>query len=135
MDVLATRMAGRALRPDGFYSPGGLIALRELLSADADASAFSAWRGNPLTEAFVSALRDLALQPAPAMLDCSEIPVQYGVTCGLQIAARLLDDPTAVVPGVLGTRRDQAPLEPPQYLGDPMQALDRMAGIAQGEPA
>ena len=133
MDPISVRKAGTALRRGAGRGPQ---ALSELLAADKDMEAFRRWRNDPLTQAMVDTLRVLALQPAPAMLGGDDIPVQYGVTCGLQAAAALLDDPASIYPEV-GVQAPDYEALVPSYAGDPNAVIDEItkaAKVAAGEP-
>ena len=73
--------------------------LRRLQAVVADPKAlaeFLDWSASPFGTLVVGALRDLALWGPPSS-DASGVAVQYGVTEGLSLAARLLEDPSAVI--------------------------------------
>ena len=59
---------------------------------------FGEWRRNPITMMLVDVLRELALEPPAAYVDTDSIPVQYGVSSGLGLAASVLDDPSVLYP-------------------------------------
>lgn len=85
--------------------PGLGSALVELSSRFRTAESrdlFIEWRRHPTTILMVEALRELGLNPPPGYLDADEIPVQYGVSAGLNLGASLLDDPSVVFPAMFG---------------------------------
>ena len=99
-DPVSARMAAQP-RP-GRIVRGGLNELKLALFSREGADAFGTWSGQGLTKLFVSALRDIALSP-PRPPAGDQIAVQYGMTLGLSLAAQLIEDPSVVMPGALGT--------------------------------
>lgn len=79
----------------------GVVAppLRRLRDVAADAKSraeYLDWASSPFGKLAVGALRDIALWGPPAVAS-SDVSVQYGVSIGLSLAARILEDPTAVI--------------------------------------
>ena len=99
-DPVSARMSAQP-RP-GRIVRGGLNELKLALFSREGADAFGTWSGQGLTKLFVSALRDIALNP-PRSPSEDQIAVQYGMTLGLSLAAQLIEDPSVVIPGALGT--------------------------------
>lgn len=70
--------------------------LQDVVGDDKALAEFLDWSSGPFGRLVVGALRDLALWGPPATAG-TDTSVQYGVTIGLSLAARLLDDPSAVI--------------------------------------
>ena len=98
--------------------------LRALLSSGAAAEAdFWNWLSLPYTQRMVRALEELADNPAPLQTDTAEtLLVQYGITTGLQLAAKLLSNPRRVFPEVF---RDPA-AQPDGDLGSYVDNADKV---------
>lgn len=89
-------VAATAAAADGTKVPP----LRRLQSVVRDEKALAEyldWSGSPFGQLAVGALRDLALW-GPVPVAAADTAVQHGVTIGLSLAARLLEDPSAVMP-------------------------------------
>lgn len=91
----------RAVSTDGFGGAlrvTGVADLRRTLGSAETARSYADWAGNAFTKLVRRALRDLALNgfdPAP-----KDAAIAYGMTLGLQLAAQLMEDPSAVYPDV-----------------------------------
>lgn len=59
---------------------------------------FNEWRGHPVTVLMVDLLRELCMTPPAAYIETESIPVQYGVSSGLSLAASVVDDPSVLIP-------------------------------------
>ena len=82
---------------------------------------FHEWRTHPLTVLMVDALREIALEPPAAYIDTDSIPVQFGVSSGLGLAAAVLDDPSVLYPHLFtGVAPGAAALPETDYLTDSM---------------
>lgn len=79
------------------------------------------WSSSPFGTLVVGALRDLALWGPPSALG-SDVAVQHGITLGLSLAARLLDDPSSVI-GVPAARQEAPQMD---FATSPNDALDAM---------
>lgn len=89
-------------------TPPPLRRLQDVVSEDRALSEYLDWSKQPFGQLIVGALRDLALWGPPATLD-TDTSVQYGVSVGLALAARLIEDPSAVI-----HRRVPQQVAPPQ---------------------
>ena len=98
-DPVSARMSAQPV--PGRVVRGGLAELKSALSSREGAEAFGTWSGQGLTKLYVAALRAIALNPPRPPSD-DQVAVQYGVTLGLSLAAQLIEDPSVVMPGVLG---------------------------------
>ena len=77
-----------------------LAEVQQCFSSPESRGAFNEWRNQPLTLMFVDALRELGVNPPAAYLETESIPVQYGVSSGLALAAGVLDDPSVLFPSL-----------------------------------
>lgn len=77
-----------------------LAEIQQCFAAPESRSAFNEWRSQPLTLMFVDAIRELGVNPPAAYLETDSIPVQYGVSSGLALAAGVLDDPSVLFPNL-----------------------------------
>lgn len=91
----SVRAAGA--QQDGYVATGGVSALRRMLLPVAAASEFNEWSKSRMTTLVRDALRDLALN-GPVHVSADDATVQYGVTCGLNLALQLVTDPSLVYP-------------------------------------
>jgi hypothetical protein len=93
---------------------GGLERLLSYLSGGDGRERFEEWRRLPATELFVAAIKSLTDTCASGIQsDPTGIAVAYGVTSGINLAARLLDDPTRVFPSMFekpGTAKFSGPV-------------------------
>lgn len=109
----AARMAGVIATSGARLRPGGLDNLLSFLASENGLNAFVKWRQDPMTARMIDAIRTMAVNPSPAAIESSDIPVQYGMTTGFQTAAQIMDDPTAVFPAVFSQGFE--PLGAPTY--------------------
>ena len=102
--------------------------LRALLSSGADAErAFWEWLALPTTQRMVRALEELADNPAPLSCDTKEtLLVQYGITTGLQLAAKLLSSPRRVFPEVFRDRAAAPDGDLGSYVDNADKVIDSM---------
>lgn len=105
-----------------------LAELRALLKAGAAAEdAYWKWLGDPYTQRMTRALEELADNPPPYPGDTeASLLVQYGITTGLQLAAKLLTNPRRVFPDVF--RDPNSPKDEPlgSYAQNADQVIDNM---------
>lgn len=97
--------------------------LRRLADVVADASSldeYFEWADRPFGRLMVASLRDLALWGSPAA-EGADVAVQHGMSLGLALAARLLEDPTSVMP----PRQSQAPAPSMDYKLSPEDFLEK----------
>lgn len=90
--VVASAFAARA--------PGGIRRFIELLSTPEGEKSYRRWREDPMTALFLGAIRDLADSGILPNVDPTTVAVEYGYSCGVHLAGRLIDDPTRVFPAV-----------------------------------
>lgn len=107
-----------------------LAELRALLTSGADAEqGYWRWLADPYTQKFTRAIEELADNPPmlPSGARDTMILVQYGVTSGLQLAAKLLTNPKRVFPEVFRdpARPDLGPLAG-SYTESADQVIDDM---------
>lgn len=87
---------------------------------------FGEWRRHPVSMMLVDALRELAMEPPAAYVDTDSIPVQYGVSSGLGLAASILDDPSVLYPHLFtGVAPGAQALPEADYEEDPLAAGSR----------
>lgn len=98
-DPVPARMAAQPA--PGRVVRGGFNELKRVLASREGTDAFGTWSGQGLTKLYVSALRDIALNP-PLSPSAGDVAVQYGMTLGLSLAAQLIEDPSVVMPAVFG---------------------------------
>lgn len=61
---------------------------------------FIKWRENPVTIAYLSALRALAVTPPAGYVQTDSVSVQFGVQSGVVLALSLAEDPTTLYPSL-----------------------------------
>lgn len=88
-------------------------------------SAFSEWRMNPVTMMMIESLRELGVSPPAAYIDTDSIPVQYGVSSGLSLAAAFMSDPRTLYQHLFSGAAPGNPQPVPDadYLTDPMSII------------
>ena len=70
-----------------------------LTSGKAAEDAYFAWLAAPITQLVTRAIEELADNP-PLAADSGDVALQYGVTSGLQLAAKLMTQPRRLYPEV-----------------------------------
>ena len=93
---VATRMAAQS--PGGLLGPSGVANFRRLYSGQDKAEPFHQWASLTGTRLLRDALRDIALHTPPGLTGVEDPLVQYGMSLGLSLAARLMEDPSSVFP-------------------------------------
>lgn len=93
-------------RQDGALRVTGVTELRRTLGSAETARPFAEWAGNSFTKLVRRALRDLALNGFDA--SPKDTSVAYGMTLGLQLAAQLMEDPSAVYHDVFSKGHGEA---------------------------
>lgn len=95
---LAARAAGA---PRGEFVGSAVAQLSELINSKGGMEQYLEWIKLPLTRVVLDVIEDMARQPQglSVMPTKDEIPVQYGITTGLQFAGLLMRDPTAIIGG------------------------------------
>lgn len=79
----------------GRLNAPGVAQLRTTLRPLSTMKPYADWAKQPFTCLIRKALRDLALN-GPRTLELMSAETAYGMTCGLQLAAQLMEDPSAV---------------------------------------
>lgn len=89
---------------------GGVERLLSNLSTDTGRQSYSSWRGDPVTRLFLDALKALAETGAGGIpTDPTGLALAHGSACGMNLAVRLIEDPTRVFPSIFdGDIRDRA---------------------------
>ena len=82
----------------GRFTPNGVASFVSRFSTQESLNEFLRWRENPVTMAYLSALRGLSANVPAAYLNRDNVELQYGLQCGLSLAVSLMDDPTSVYP-------------------------------------
>ena len=96
--LLASRLAEA---PRGEFVGSAIDRLAKLVNGKDGMETYLSWLKHPMTPAILDAIEEASRQPqgSYALPQPHEIPVQYGITTGLQFAALLFRDPTAVIGG------------------------------------
>jgi len=100
-----------AQSPGGVLGPSGVARFRACYSGQDKAELFHQWASLTGTRLFRDALRDLALH-APAPADSDNHLVQYGISLGLSLAARLAEDPSSVFPELFASAEKGSAFNP-----------------------
>ena len=80
---------------------GGVERFLLNLSSEAGRESYQAWRNNPVTALFLDALKALAETGAGSIpTDPTGLALAHGSACGLNLAVRLMEDPTRVFPSI-----------------------------------
>lgn len=95
-----------------------------LTTGKAAEDAFYAWLAEPMTQLVVRAIEEMA--DNPPVVDKAAIETQYGVTSGLQIAAKLMTQPRRLFPEVLQDPKGQEPALDRAYTTNADSAIDNM---------
>ena len=99
-----------------------LVELQRRFQTPLSRGVFNEWRNNDNTILMLEALRELSQTPPPGYLDTDSIPVQYGVSSGLSLAANFIDDPSVLFAHLFtGAALGAAPIVMPEtdYETDP----------------
>lgn len=95
-----------------------------LTSGKAAEDAFYAWLASPMTQLVVRVIEELADNPSE--ISQQDMLVQYGVTSGLQIAAKLMTQPKRLYPELFqDAAREDGPLDK-AYTTNADAAIDQM---------
>lgn len=83
-----------------------ISSLRKALSSGKDAeTGYLEWRRNPFTSAFLAAIAEYADSNPVEVGSGEKALVQYGMTCGLDLAYRVMTQPARVFPEAFGGKR------------------------------
>lgn len=103
------RLTVSAAVPGGRFVPNGLRCFVDRFSTSASMNEFIKWRENPVTIAYLSALRTLSVTPPAGYVQSENVKIQFGVQSGVMLALSLAEDPTALYPSLFtGTTSDAA---------------------------
>lgn len=94
------RLTVSAAVPEGRFVPNGLRCFLNRFSAQASMNEFIKWRENPVTIAYLSALRTLSVTPPAGYVNAESIEIQFGMQSGVMLALSLAEDPTALYPSL-----------------------------------
>lgn len=124
----AERVAATRARRLGAGS--ALMQLQLDMTPQSAYSAFAEWRVNPITMLMLESLRELGVTPPAAYIDTESIPVQYGVSSGLSLAAAFVSDPRVLYPHLFSGAAPGEPQPVPvaDYMTDPMSVIGGKSG-------
>lgn len=106
-----------------------LAPLADLLKYVDTQDAYSVWLRHPITQAYLSALRELSYLPASSgwLPTSGDASMQYGLTLAFQTAERLLSNPKQIIPSAFSVPApgeepvEEAPLsgysDEPDFIG------------------
>jgi hypothetical protein len=104
--------AAYALRP-GVLSGSPLLEAARAWGPDGSVDALREWVAAPATRRVAGILRELSFNP-PARFAGQSVEQDHGFTSAMQLAARILDDPTVLFPEAFDTAVETA-LPAPDY--------------------
>lgn len=90
---LVDRLAATLSTPRGVIKVDPILRLAEMFGPDGNREKFMDWLRQDTTAAMLECLRDLSSN-IPPPISSADVHVQYGVTSGLQLAVKILEDPT-----------------------------------------
>lgn len=82
-----------------FSTRGGALRINPLVAAserwgpDGDVTALRAWMEDETTKQMIELIKELTFNPPPGLVSPDKLE-NYGMTTGLQLAVRVLEDPT-----------------------------------------
>lgn len=80
---------------------GGIERLLLRLSTEAGRESYKSWRNDAVTCLFLDALKALAESGAGGIpTDATGLALAHGSACGINLAIRLMEDPTRVFPSI-----------------------------------
>jgi hypothetical protein len=97
-------MAAYATR-GGALKPNPIVEASEVWGPNGSVDKLRAWMMDETTRRVVGLLQELAVNPPSGIVSVDKVE-NYGLTTGLQLAARVVEDPTMLFPDVF---RDEAP--------------------------
>ena len=106
-----------------------LVELQRRFQTPLSRGNFNEWRNNENTILMLEALRELSQNPPPGFLDTESIPVQYGVSSGMNLAASFIDDPSVIYPFLFtgaAIGAEQGMMPETDYETDPTSAHARV---------
>ena len=92
----------------GRFSPNGLRNFQLKFATPESIDEFLKWRDNPVTLAYLGALRGLMATPPAGYVPADSVELQFGVQSGLALAAQLVDDPTSLYPSLFSSTSGRA---------------------------
>jgi hypothetical protein len=128
--MAATPIQERLARREDLRVNPAIGLLKKYLSSGKTAEdGFYQWLKLPMTQLFLGAVGELSdFPPMPtAPIDTNYVLIQYGMTQGLELAYRLLSNPSRVYPEVFSGKQpvSQEPLRD-SYKGSVDEAIDGM---------
>jgi hypothetical protein len=84
-------------RKPGVHVPNGIERLMAATGPQSNPVHLQEWHQSGITKVMIGALSELAFNP-PVVLPPDAMTLQYGITLGLQLAERMLRDPTSLFP-------------------------------------
>lgn len=106
---LVDRLVATLSAPRGVIRKDPILRLAEMFGPEGNLEKFVEWLNLDTTQAMLEVLRDLAVNTPPPIAS-PDVHVQYGVTSGLQLALKILEDPTILFPNLFAP----AAAEPPE---------------------
>lgn len=97
MATASDRVAGATLDAETGTRRPPLRCLADVVADPPSLDEYFEWADRPFGKLIVASLRDLALWGAPSASG-ADVAVQHGMALGLALAARLIEDPTSVMP-------------------------------------
>jgi len=91
MSVFGTRV--------GVLVPNPVLEASVMWGPAGDTTALRAWLVDPVTVRVLGLIKELAVNPPSGLVGVDKIE-NYGLTSGLQLAARVMEDPTMLFPQV-----------------------------------
>lgn len=113
-------------RGSGVVAGSPVDRLVDALRGEGLAAEYTEWSSTRFGRLVVSALRHLALHGPTHYASIDSVPVQYGLSLGLSLAADILTDPSSVFPGVfLQKPISVADAFSPAYSTSPDELIDQ----------
>lgn len=80
---------------------GGIERFLKHLSTSAGRESWEEWRRSPVTQLIIDAVKSMSdVVPNQYSSDSHGIALSHGAVCGVNLAVRLMDDPTRVFPSI-----------------------------------
>jgi len=106
VEQIQMRVDAATNRRPGVHQANGIERLIAATGPQSDPARFYEWRQSEITQVMIAALAELSFNP-PVVLPPDAMTLQYGITLGLQLAERILRDPTSMFPHLFaGPARD-----------------------------
>ena len=112
-DATRTRMLSVFATRVGVLAANPVLEAAEAWGPQGDVSALKVWLRDPVTQRVLSLVKELAINPPSGVVSLDKLE-NYGLTSGLQLAARVMEDPTILFPQVFESS-EQTALPEPDY--------------------